>query len=36
MMNLFPSYVRHGVRTYYGDNPRICIAVNASMRIKSP
>ena len=34
-MNLFPSYLRHGVRTYHGNNPRICIAVNASMRIKA-
>tara|TARA_Y100000590_G_C15704907_1_gene1008213 strand:+ start:1135 stop:1770 length:636 start_codon:yes stop_codon:yes gene_type:complete len=36
MMNLFPSYLRHGVRTYYGNKPRICIAINASMRIKAP
>ena len=36
LMNLFPSYLRHGVRTYHGNNPRICIAINASMRIKSP
>ena len=36
LMNLFPSYVRHGVRTYYGNNPRICVAVNAAMRIKAP
>ena len=36
LMNLFPSYLRHGVRTYYGDNPRICIAINASMKIKTP
>ena len=36
LMNLFPSYVRHGVRTYHGNNPRICVAVNAAMRIKAP
>mgnify|MGYP001191996320 CR=1 FL=1 len=35
LMNLFPSYIRHGVRTYYGEKPRICIAINASMRIKA-
>ena len=23
LMNLFPSYLRHGVRTYYGEKPRI-------------
>jgi len=34
-MNLFPSYLRHAVRTYYGNRPRICIAVNAAMKIKS-
>ena len=36
MMNLFPSYLRHGVRTYYGKTPRICIAINASMKLKTP
>ena len=35
-MNLFPSCLRHGVRTYYGNSPRICIAINANMRIKAP
>ena len=35
MINLFPSYLRHGVRTYYGNSPRICIAINANMKIKS-
>ena len=34
MMNLFPSYLRHAVRTYYGSEPRICVAINANMIIK--
>ena len=35
MLNLFPSYLRHGVRTYYGNTPRICVAINANMKIKT-
>lgn len=34
MLNLFPSYMRHGVRTFQGIEPRICVAINANMRIK--
>ena len=36
MLNLFPSYLRHAVRTYHGNEPRICVAINANMKIKAP
>ena len=34
LMVLFPGYLRHGVRTYYGNRPRICIPMNSMVKFK--
>jgi hypothetical protein len=35
MIIVFPGYLQHSVRMYYGERPRVCVPFNAHLRIVS-